>query len=235
MEVIAGTGKPVVLCMLAGSAIDLRYPAEHFNAVLQLWYPGARGGKSAAEILFGEVSPSGKLPITFYRDSDSLPDFTDYRMAGRTYRYIEEKPQYPFGYGLTYGDVAVTGAEIVGRSGKGDEYGLPALDVRVTAVNRGVRDTEDVLQLYLKNEVSQYAPKHPALCAFKRISVKAGESISVNLRIPGRAFTVVDDQGNRIVDGSHFVVFAGTSQPDERSIELTGSMPVKLEVCIDTE
>jgi beta-glucosidase len=105
----------------------------------------------------------------------------------------------------------------------------------VTALNRGVRDTEDVLQLYLKNGDSQYALKHPALCAFKRIAVKAGERISVNLRIPGRAFTVVDDQGNRIVDGSHFVVFAGTSQPDERSIELTGSMPVKLEVCIDTE
>lgn len=114
MEAIKETGKPVVLCLMAGSDIDLSYASEHFDAVLQLWYPGAQGGKAAAKVLFGEVSPSGKLPVTFYKSLDELPEFTDYRMAGRTYRYMKGKAQYPFGYGLTYGDVCVTGAVIAG-------------------------------------------------------------------------------------------------------------------------
>lgn len=112
MEAVKETGKPVVLCLMAGSDIDLSYASEHFDAVLQLWYPGAQGGKAAAKVLFGEVSPSGKLPVTFYESLNELPEFTDYRMAGRTYRYMKGKAQYPFGYGLTYGDVCVTGAEI---------------------------------------------------------------------------------------------------------------------------
>lgn len=114
MEAVKETGKPVVLCLMAGSDIDLSYASEHFDAVLQLWYPGAQGGKAAAKVLFGEVSPSGKLPVTFYKSLDELPEFTDYRMAGRTYRYMKGKAQYPFGYGLTYGDVCVTGAVIAG-------------------------------------------------------------------------------------------------------------------------
>ena len=113
MEAVKETGKPVILCLMAGSDIDLSYASEHFDAVLQLWYPGAQGGKAAAKVLFGEISPSGKLPVTFYESLDELPEFTDYRMAGRTYRYMKGKAQYPFGYGLTYGDVRVTGAEIV--------------------------------------------------------------------------------------------------------------------------
>lgn len=114
MEAVKETGKPVVLCLMAGSDIDLSYASEHFDAVLQLWYPGAQGGKAAAKVLFGEVSPSGKLPVTFYESLDELPEFTDYHMAGRTYRYMKGKAQYPFGYGLTYGDVCVTGAVIAG-------------------------------------------------------------------------------------------------------------------------
>ena len=114
MEAIKETGKPVVLCLMAGSDIDLSYASEHFDAVIQLWYPGAQGGMAAAKVLFGEVSPSGKLPVTFYESLDELPEFTDYRMAGRTYRYMKGKAQYPFGYGLTYGDVCVTGAVIAG-------------------------------------------------------------------------------------------------------------------------
>lgn len=114
MEAVKETGKPVVLCLMAGSDIDLSYASENFDAVLQLWYPGAQGGKAAAKVLFGEVSPSGKLPVTFYESLDELPEFTDYRMAGRTYRYMKGKAQYPFGYGLTYGNVRVTEAVIAG-------------------------------------------------------------------------------------------------------------------------
>lgn len=228
MKVIAGTGKPVVFCLMAGSAIDLNYPSEHFDAVLQLWYPGARGGKSIADVLFGEVSPSGKLPITFYHDLENLPDFTDYRMEGRTYRYMEEKAQYPFGFGMTYGNVVVTAAEVLNET-EGKNHSEPSdICVKVTVENRGNYDTDDVVQLYVKNTDSKYAVKNPELCAFKRIHVEAGKMMETELFVSGRSFTVVNNSGERIVDGNHFDLYAGTMQPDKRSIELTGREPVKV-------
>ena len=230
MEVVAETGKPVIFCLMAGSAIDLSYPSEHFNAVLQLWYPGARGGKSVADILFGEVSPSGKLPITFYHNSEHLPEFTDYRMENRTYRYMAQEARYPFGFGLTYGKVEVTDAEIVKVSEELDEFGLPEVFVKVTLINQGVYDTDDVVQIYVKNTDSAYAVKNPTLCAFRRIHVKAGESAEVKFVISGRAFSVVNERGERIKDGNHFVLYAATMQPDKRSRELTGLEPVEMEV-----
>ncbi len=232
MEAVASVGKPVVCCMMTGSAIDLSYPSEHFNAVMQLWYPGARGGKSIADILFGEVSPSGKLPVTFYNGLEQLPDFTDYAMKGRTYRYMEDKAQYPFGFGLTYGQVEVKAAEVSGVSDEKDSFGLPDVKVRVTVVNNGAYDTDDVVEIYVKNTDSAHAVKNPALCAFKRIHVKAGQGMETELTVSGRAFTVVDDSGVRKADGSHYKLYAGTTQPDARSIELTGIKPVELDVCL---
>lgn len=232
MEAVASVGKPVVCCMMTGSAIDLSYPSEHFNAVMQLWYPGARGGKGIADILFGEVSPSGKLPVTFYNGLEQLPDFTDYAMKGRTYRYMEDKAQYPFGFGLTYGQVEVKAAEVSGVSDEKDSFGLPDVKVKVTVVNNGVYDTDDVVEIYVKNTDSAHAVKNPALCAFKRIHVKAGQSMETELTVSGRAFTVVDDSGVRKADGSHYKLYAGTTQPDARSIELTGIKPVELDVCL---
>lgn len=232
MEAVAKTGKPVVFCLMAGSAIDLNYPAKHFNAILQLWYPGARGGRSVADILFGEVSPSGKLPITFYNSLENLPVFTDYHMKNRTYRYLEEKPQYPFGFGLTYGKVVVTEAEAIEVAGTKNEFGLPDVSVRVTLTNQGNYHTDDVVQIYVKNTDSVYAVKNPALCAFKRIHVKAGETAEAELVISGRAFSVVNDCGERIKDGNHFTLYAATMQPDERSRELTGLAPVRMEIVI---
>ena len=97
---------------MAGSAIDLNYAEKNCDGILLAWYPGARGGKAVADILFGKVSPSGKLPITFYKDLEGMPEFTDYSMKNRTYRYMEKAALYPFGYGLSYGNICVTGAEI---------------------------------------------------------------------------------------------------------------------------
>lgn len=230
MEAVAAVGKPVVCCLMAGSAIDLSYAAEHFQAILQLWYPGARGGKSAADILFGNASPSGKLPITFYNGLEQLPDFTDYHMKGRTYRYMEDKAQYPFGFGLTYGQVAVTHAEVTDVSEQKDIFGLSDVKVKVTVANSGRYDTDDVIQIYVKNTDSAYAVKNPALCAFSRVHVKAGQSVEAELTVAGRAFTVVDDGGVRKADGSHYRLYVGTMQPDERSMELTGMEPVTVDI-----
>lgn len=112
MEVVAECGKPVILCLMAGSDIDLSYAREHFDAILVLWYPGGEGGRAAAKVLFGETAPTGKLPVTFYESLEELPDFEDYTMEGRTYRYMKGKAQYPFGYGLTYGKLELTAAKI---------------------------------------------------------------------------------------------------------------------------
>ena len=129
-----------------------------------LWYPGAGGRKPVAQILFGEKSPSGKLPVTFYKSLDELPEFTDYSMKGRTYRFMEGEAQFPFGYGLTYGKVEVIFAEA--------EQTEEGAVVKVIAKNSGMFDTEDVIQIYIKNQDSQYAVKNPELAAFQRVFLK---------------------------------------------------------------
>ena len=219
---------PVIVCLMAGSAVDISAAQEKGAAVLQAWYPGAQGGKSVARVLFGQVSPSGKLPVTFYynEDLERMPEFTDYSMKGRTYRYLDRKPLYSFGYGLTYGNVQVEDARIEGFSGE-DEENIALL---VQVENKGTVDTGEVIQVYLKNLDSPYAVKNQSLCAFRRISLKAGEEKEVRLVIPKRAFEIVDEEGKRKMDGRRYRLFVGTSQPDERSFELTGTRPVKIEL-----
>lgn len=200
----------------------MSYAAEHFDAILQLWYPGSQGGSAAAKLLFGEVSPSGKLPVTFYETLEELPAFEDYSMKGRTYRYMGHPAQYPFGFGLTYGDVRVTDANIRGASAEGD------LTLAVTAENAGNAVTDEVLQIYVKCTDSANAVPNPALAAFGRIHLEAGEKKTIEMTVPARAFTVVDEAGVRSRDGKQFVIYAGVSQPDARSRELTGKAPVEI-------
>ena len=219
LHALEETGKPVVLCLIAGSAIDLTYADEHFNAVMTAWYPGARGGEAIAKILFGEVSPSGKLPVTFYRDSDPLPDFEDYSMKGRTYRYIDYAPLYPFGYGLTYGDVEVTQAAF-GRN----DSGLP--EVCVKAENKGECGTKEVIQVYVKYEDDQNATPNAGLCGFKKVFVPAGEIISVRIPLDAKIGTVIDSEGNRVPAAGSTQLFVGTGQPDERTCRLSGGKNV---------
>ncbi len=257
MDAVASTGTPTVLCVMTGSDVDLGRASEQFGAVLQVWYPGAQGGEAVAELLFGDVSPSGKLPVTFYETLEELPDFEDYSMQGRTYRYMTEKAQYPFGYGLTYGDVYVKDAQFVSGSSKSEAQSCDAassgsgeaecqnsaagnardvcapqsINMNIIIENAGSVPTEDVVQIYVKCLDSEFAPLHPSLCAFQRVRVEAGETKTVSVEIPGQAFTIVDEAGCRKVDGRKFAFYAGCSQPDERSRELTGHAPV--EVCYE--
>lgn len=245
METVAASGKPVVLCLMAGSAMDLSYAEQHFGAILQLWYPGARGGKTAAEILFGQISPSGKLPVTFYDDLASLPEFTDYTMRGRTYRYLEQKPQFPFGYGLTYGKMTMENVRVEKvekaaqeKSRSGQEINQSGtremlsgeIVVKAEISNEGERETEDVLQIYVQALESSCASLHPSLCGFRRVHLKPGEHKSVSIAIGEHAFSVVDENGKRKIEGKRFAIYAGFSQPDERSRELTGESPLSLEL-----
>jgi len=212
-------GKPTVVLLMAGSAIDISEAQEKAGAILLTWYPGAGGGKAVADILFGKVSPSGKLPVTFYYNEalSEMPDFTDYSMKNRTYRYYTGKPLYPFGYGLTYGDVEVTDLQ-ADRNG-----------AYVTVENRG-RATDEVVQLYIKDEASADAPVNPILCGFLRIHLEEGEAKQWMIPIDPSALTVVNGEGQRIGGSGSWTLYAGLGQPDCRTEELTGrkALSVKL-------
>lgn len=219
MEVVAGTGKPVVLVNMTGSAMDLRFADAHFSAVVQGWYPGARGGKAIAELLFGAYSPSGKLPVTFYNSADDLPAFTDYAMENRTYRYFKGDVLYPFGFGLTYGRTAVTAA-----SAEKAEGGW-----RVTAsLEHSGAAGGDVVEVYIRDNESKFAVRNHSLCAFKPVSFSGDEAKTVELFVPDRALEIVDDSGERRVDSRSFTLYVGVSQPDARSCALTGTRPAEI-------
>ena len=220
METVLAAGKPTVVILMAGSSIDISIAQERAGAILLTWYPGALGGKAAAELLFGTESPSGKLPVTFYRNEAlaEMPDFTDYAMRDRTYRYYRGRPLYPFGYGLTYGRCSVEAVT-------GDKHRAV-----VTVLNDGPRDTEDVIELYLRDEGSPLAPPNPILCGFRRVFLAAGERAEFEVGIDPEALTVVGDDGVRIPGSGTWSLYAGFGGPDTRTEELTGVKAVSMKI-----
>ena len=196
--------------------------------VFLAWYPGAEAERLWQIYCLVKVSPSGKLPVTFYKDLEGMPEFTDYSMKNRTYRYMEGEALYPFGYGLTYGKVQVKEARVLNEVTRESD-----IEVQVTAENRGNLRTEEVVQIYIKDLESPLAVRNYSLCAFGRVDLEAGESKTLTLRIPNRAMEVVDEQGNRHIDSKHFKLFAGISQPDKRSEELTGEKSVPVNVILE--
>ena len=225
LKKIASLGKPVILCNMSGSAMDLSFAHDHCSAVLQVWYPGARGGLALGRILFGEVSPSGKLPVTFYRNEnlEELPAFEDYSMQGRTYRYFNGTPLYPFGYGLTYSQVKISGATAEPAP---DETVKILADVK----NAGTAETDEVVQVYVRNLTSPYATEHYHLCGMRRIRLQPGEEKQISIAVPFKELTVVTDEGERIMDGNSYRFFVGLHQPDEVSCALTGDETVQVDV-----
>ena len=220
LERVLAAGKPTVIVLMVGSAIDLSPAQERANAILLGWYPGAGGGKAVAELLFGKVSPSGKLPVTFYRNEAlaGMPDFTDYSMRERTYRYYTGSPLYPFGYGLSYGSCSLRSLEADRR--------FAAVRVR----NDSGRELEEVVELYLKDEGSPFAPPTPILCGFRRLRLAPGEERELKIPIDPAAFTVVNDEGARIPGSGSWRLFAGFGAPDPRTEELTGRKALSVSI-----
>ena len=234
LEAIAKTNTPVVLCMMAGSDIDLSFANEHFDAIIQLWYPGARGGKAAAEMLFGDYSPSGKLCVTFYEDINTLPEFTDYSMKNRTYRYLEEKAQFPFGYGLTYGKATIKDVRFQWeRERLKEQEDLREQGyVKAMVKNESQIDIEEVVQVYVKNTTSVYATKNPKLCGFKRVSLKPLEEKEVEICLDKHTFEVVNEDGDTMIDGKEYELFVGFGQPDRKTAELLGMESLRLDITL---
>ncbi len=228
LEAVAKTKKPFIVCLLAGSAMDLNFADQEAAAILQAFYPGAEGGREVARLLFGEYSPSGKLPVTIYRDLIEMPAFTDYTMRGRTYRYLTKKPLYPFGYGLTYSDCVID--EIQPEKEYTYEDAVKdGIEIKVHVENRGSYDTEEVLQGYVKVQ-SPNEVLHPKLGVFARIHIKAGEGQWISLHISKTAFSTVTEDGERVYDGKKAQIFIGFGQPDERTAELLGVNSLSFEV-----
>ncbi len=226
LEAVVQTGKPVILINMTGSAMDLRYAQEHCAAVLQAWYPGARGGKVIADLLLGGISPSGKLPVTFYQDTKELPDFEDYSMQGRTYRYFMGNPLYPFGYGLTYGEVRLESVLCQGQEVSQDSRilleGEQTFSLEASVKNHSDRTLQEVVQVYIRAESANATP-NSRLCGFARVELMPGECRKISVPVDRDALFVVDQEGEKRIDCDEFRVSVGFGQPDERTFELTGA------------
>ena len=210
LKTLEKSAKRLVTVIAAGSNLNV---AEG-NAKVFAWYPGQAGGTALAELLFGEKNFSGRLPLTFYRDVKDLPDFEDYAMKNRTYRYFTGEPLYPFGYGLSYTSFSINGA----KAGEGT--------VSMEISNTGDRDGETVLQVYVACD-SPFAPVHPRLCGFRRVALKSGETKHFEVTLDPYTDTVIDEAGERR-KAEHYTLYAGLSQPDALSVRLTDTRPVEI-------
>ena len=225
LEEIYASGKPVVLVLLSGSALAVNWADEHIPVILQGWYPGAQGGKAIADILFGEKNPEGKLPVTFYRSTEELPEFTDYSMQGRTYRYMKKEALYPFGYGLSYTTFAYSDVTV-------DKNTLDADGVTITTTitNTGKMDGAETVQVYVK--VNRENTPNAQLKGLKKIFLVAGESKTVSVKLPQEAFALFDEEGILKLTPGDTTVYMGGHAPDARSNALAGTEVAEITVSI---
>ena len=216
-------GARVVLVLCGGSPIALGDLEDMVEAIVFVWYPGEAGGKALADVLFGDVSPSGKLPLTFPRATAQLPPFDDYRMEGRTYRYSRLEPLYPFGFGLSYTRFEFSGLKLA--SGK-LSIGEP-LSFRLTVKNLGGMDADEVLQVYLSDlEASAPVPQHK-LVGFRRVYIKAGKRRTIRFILPPEVLTFVDENGDQKLEPGQFRLTVGSCSPGRRGEELGAPRPVE--------
>ena len=226
IKVAKESGKPVILVLLSGSAMAINWEEEHLDAILQGWYPGAQGGAAIARILFGDANPEGKLPVTFYRTTEELPDFEDYSMKGRTYRYMKNEALYPFGYGLSYTEYVYRDAKFV--SDGFDENDQIHFEIMVE--NKGSVDGTETVQVYV-SAPGEDAP-NPQLKKIAKVHLVAGESKVLKLSLGKEAFMLYNTEGKQELRNGTYKLYIGGQQPDNRSEQLTGKKVVSLELNI---
>lgn len=209
-------GKKVITVICAGMPLDLTEVEKLSDAVLYAWYPGERGGDAVADIVFGDVSPSGKLPITFPKSVDQLPPYEDYSMDGRTYKYMKESPLYPFGFGLGYGELVWEQPSIQTANVKKGK----TMDFSIAIQNESKRDVDEVVQVYVS--IKDVVEKVPvaSLVDFKRISLISGEQKNISFSIPYKEFCYYNNEGQKVQHKGRAVITVGNASPGERSKEL---------------
>jgi beta-glucosidase len=208
--------RPIVAIITGGSPINLSEVHELADAVIMVWYPGEEGGNAVGDIIFGDVSPSGRLPVTFPKSLDQLPAYEDYSMEERTYRYMEQGPMYPFGYGLSYTRFEYSDIKLSSKKIKSDE----TADVKVTVTNTGEYEGEDVVQLYITDLESKVRIPLYSLKGFTRVNLKPGESKTVEFTITPEMLMLVNDNGESVLESGEFNISIGGSLPCARSEEL---------------
>jgi len=239
LETICSFGKPVILVLLSGSALAVNWADEHVPAILQGWYPGAQGGRAIADVIFGEKNPEGKLPVTFYRSTEELPEFTDYSMKGRTYRYMKSDALYPFGYGLSYTDFEYSDVKLsLGEDGEikdgaevsGAELAAgKAFVVTATVTNTGKMAGGETVQVYVKTDL-EGAPNYQ-LKGIKKLFLAPGESADVKIDLAREALGAFDVNGEFVVGGD-VKIYVGGQAPDARSAKLTGKKVMEFNLTI---
>lgn len=211
----AASGKPVIAITISGSCIVSEWASENAGAILQVFYPGAQGGKAVAEALFGKFSPSGKLPVTFYRSTKDLPDFSDYNMANRTYRYYKGNALYPFGFGLGFSKFELSSPQVSRRS------------AAVKIKNAGGRDAREVVQVYVQSPETK---EIRSLAGFAPVFLKAGKERLLRVPLNKNAFGRYNENGTmKTVKGRHKITI-GFNQGDELSVRLSGCKPLTVEL-----
>jgi beta-glucosidase len=222
IEAVAATGKPLVVVLMNGSALSVNWASEHANAILEAWYSGEEGGAAIAETLSGKNNPAGRLPVTFYKDTRQLPNFENYSMEGRTYRYFRGKPLYPFGYGLSYTTFSYSDISLPqGAVNAGDPV---RADVVVT--NTGKVAGDEVVQLYLKFPSVKGAPL-VALRGFQRIHLEPGASQKVHFELKNRDMMMVTDDGHPMIAEGDYTISIGGGQPDTGAPGVIGHFRVE--------
>lgn len=223
-EAVCDVCENVIVVLMCGSSIDLgEKVTNHAKAIVHAWYPGAMGGLAAAKLLAGDFSPSGKLPITIYKGDHNLPDFTDYNMKGRTYRYIEGEPLFPFGYGLSYTKFNYSNAKIPNET---DENITLSVDVENTGDMNGI----EKVQVYASFTDSRTVTPHFQLCGVESIELKVGEKKTVNTEIDKYWLKAVTDDGERVTPDGKITLYIGGHQPDERSNKLLENKCLSIEM-----
>ena len=209
LKALKAAGKQVIFVNCSGSCIALQPETESCDAIVQAWYPGQEGGTAVADVLFGDYNPSGKLPITFYKNSSQLPDYEDYSMKGRTYRYFTDA-LFPFGYGLSYTQFEIGEPQVINTSAQNPGFNF-AVDVK----NVGQRDGTEIVQLYIRNLQDPNGPLK-SLRAFQRVSVKAGQTKTVKLTLDHKSFEFWDPETNTMrVKPGKYEILIGNSSADK--------------------
>ncbi|MGB9470862.1 MAG: glycoside hydrolase family 3 C-terminal domain-containing protein [Candidatus Acidiferrum sp.] len=222
LEAVSAKGKPLVLVLANGSALAVNWANEHANAILEAWYPGEEGGTAIAQTLSGKSNPAGRLPVTFYTGIEQLPPFDDYAMEGRTYRYFEGKPLYPFGYGLSYTTFSYRGLRLLKKTLGADD----PLVAEATVTNAGNREGDEVAQLYLSFPNVPGAPLR-ALRGFRRVHLKPGESQKVRFELKDRDLSIVTEAGEPIIAKGKYSVWIGGGQPNTGAPAVVETFNVK--------
>jgi beta-glucosidase len=222
LESVAATGKPLVIVLMNGSALGVNWANEHANAILEAWYSGEEGGSAIAETLSGKNNPAGRLPVTFYKDVSQLPHFEDYSMKGRTYRYFEGTPLYPFGYGLSYTTFSYSNLKLPTAP---VQAGDP-VTAEVTVTNTGSKAGDEVAELYLSFPDVKGAPIR-ALRGFKRVHLEPGASQTVPFELRPRDLNMVTEIGDPIIATGKYTVSVGGGQPKTSAATVNGEFSIE--------